>query len=61
MHDLTIVTWGAMVQETLEAADKLSQRDGVTAEVIDVATLKPLDMADHPGFGGKDRTLRDCS
>lgn len=43
-HDLTLVTWGAMVQETLEAADALAT-DGVSAEVIDVATLKPLDLA----------------
>ena len=42
-HDVTMVTWGAMIQETLEAADKLLQ-EGVAAEVIDVATLKPLDM-----------------
>ncbi len=43
-HDLTMVTWGAMVQETLDAADALAA-DGVSAEVIDVATLKPIDMA----------------
>jgi len=42
-HDLTIVTWGAMTKETLEAADKLYQ-EGVSAEVIDVATLKPIDL-----------------
>ena len=41
--DLTLVTWGAMTQETLAAADSLAE-DGVEAEVIDVATLKPLDM-----------------
>lgn len=41
--DLTLVSWGAMVPETLMAADALAQQ-GVTAEVIDVATLKPLDM-----------------
>lgn len=41
--DVTLVTWGAMVKETLEAADKL-EKDGVSAEVIDVATLKPLDV-----------------
>ncbi|MBT4940736.1 MAG: hypothetical protein HON14_16485, partial [Rhodospirillaceae bacterium] len=33
----------AMVQETLSAADKLSEL-GIEAEVIDVATLTPLDM-----------------
>lgn len=41
--DLTLVTWGAQVKETLEAADALA-RDGVEAEVIDVATLRPLDF-----------------
>lgn len=41
--DITLVSWGAMVQETLAAADALAA-EGVTATVIDVATLKPLDM-----------------
>src|SRR3990167_1126402 len=41
--DVTLVTWGAMVKETLEAAAKLAD-EGINAEVIDVATIKPLDM-----------------
>ena len=41
--DITLVSWGAMLRETLAAADVLA-REAVTAEVIDVATLKPLDM-----------------
>ncbi len=41
--DITLVSWGAMLHETLAAADGLG-RQGITAEVIDVATLKPLDM-----------------
>ena len=41
--DVTLVSWGAMVHETLAAADALAAQ-GVAAEVIDVATLKPLDM-----------------
>ena len=41
--DLTLVSWGAMLRETLAAADALG-REGVSAEVIDVATLKPLDL-----------------
>lgn len=41
--DITLITWGAMVTETLEAADALAA-EGVSAEVIDAATLKPLDM-----------------
>ena len=41
--DVTLVSWGAQVKETLEAADALAA-DGIRAEVIDVATLKPLDF-----------------
>ncbi|MGJ0534496.1 alpha-ketoacid dehydrogenase subunit beta [Methylocystis sp.] len=41
--DATVVTWGAMVPETLAAAEKLEE-EGVMIEVIDVATLKPLDV-----------------
>ena len=41
--DVTLVSWGGALQEVLMAADLLAQ-EGVMAEVIDVATLKPLDM-----------------
>jgi pyruvate dehydrogenase E1 component beta subunit len=41
--DITLVTWGAMVHETLAAADALAEQ-GYSAEVIDVATLKPYDL-----------------
>jgi pyruvate dehydrogenase E1 component beta subunit len=41
--DLTIVAWGAMVFEALEAADELAA-DGLYAEVIDLATVKPIDF-----------------
>jgi 2-oxoisovalerate dehydrogenase E1 component beta subunit len=41
--DLTLVSWGAMLVETLAAAHRLAEA-GVSAEVIDVATLKPLDF-----------------
>lgn len=40
--DVTLVSWGAMLREALQSADEL-QREGISAEVIDVATLKPLD------------------
>jgi 2-oxoisovalerate dehydrogenase E1 component beta subunit len=43
-RDLTLVSWGAMLKETLAAAEQLSA-EGVEAEVIDVATLKPLESA----------------
>ena len=40
--DVTLVSWGAVVRETLEAANALAE-DGISAEVIDLATLKPYD------------------
>lgn len=41
--DVTIVSWGAMMNESLRAADELEQMQ-ISAEVIDVATIKPLDI-----------------
>jgi pyruvate dehydrogenase E1 component beta subunit len=41
--DVTLVTWGATANETLSAADALAEQ-GYSAEVIDVATLKPYDL-----------------
>jgi len=41
-RDLTLISWGAMVKETLAAAEELAA-DGIEAEVIDLATLKPYD------------------
>jgi 2-oxoisovalerate dehydrogenase E1 component beta subunit len=41
--DVTLVAWGAMVHESLAAADVLAEQ-GVSAEVLAVETLKPLDM-----------------
>ncbi len=40
--DVTVVSWGAMLTEVLVAADAL-RADGIGADVIDVATLSPLD------------------
>jgi pyruvate dehydrogenase E1 component beta subunit len=40
--DVTLISWGAMLKETLAAADALSE-EGIAAEVIDLATLKPYD------------------
>src|SRR5215831_6020222 len=41
-RDVTLITWGAVVKETLAAADELAVQ-GIDAEVIDLATLKPYD------------------
>ncbi len=40
--DVSIVTYGAMVHKALEAADALAQR-GISAEVVDLRTVYPLD------------------
>jgi len=40
--DVTIVTWGAMIFETRKAADQLA-KSGVSCEVIDLATISPID------------------
>jgi pyruvate/2-oxoglutarate/acetoin dehydrogenase E1 component len=41
--DLTVVTYGAMVHRSAEAASTLSDEDGVEVEVIDLRTLLPMD------------------
>jgi 2-oxoisovalerate dehydrogenase E1 component beta subunit len=40
--DLSIITYGAMTQESLAAAETLA-REGYSIEVLDLRTLKPLD------------------
>jgi pyruvate dehydrogenase E1 component beta subunit len=42
-RDLTLVTWGACVVESLQAARSLSAQ-GIEAEVLDLASIKPIDM-----------------
>jgi 2-oxoisovalerate dehydrogenase E1 component beta subunit len=42
--DITLLTYGAMVQPSLDAAERLSD-EGVEVEVIDLRTLQPFDKA----------------
>jgi len=42
-RDLTVITYGAVVQRTLVAAKQLEERDGVSVEVIDLRSLAPVD------------------
>ena len=42
--DLSIITYGAMVQASLEAADAVAN-EGLSVEVIDLRTLLPMDKA----------------
>lgn len=41
--NITIITWGAMVQKSVEAVKNLSIEDGLV-EIIDLRTLNPLDL-----------------
>jgi len=42
-EDATIVTWGALVQKSLLAAKEMEE-DGFSVEVIDIRTMRPLDV-----------------
>jgi 2-oxoisovalerate dehydrogenase E1 component len=41
-NDISVITWGMMVQRSLEAARKLEDKN-ISVEVIDIRTLNPLD------------------
>ena len=41
-EDLTLISWGACIQECLQAAEALAEA-GVSVELIDVATIAPFD------------------
>jgi pyruvate dehydrogenase E1 component beta subunit len=41
--DLTLVSYGAMLRRTLDAAQVLADKDGIEADVIDLRSIAPLD------------------
>ena len=41
--DVSIITYGAMVRESIKAADEL-EKEGISAEIIDLRTVSPLDI-----------------
>lgn len=51
-EDITLISWGAMVRETLRAAEAV-EKEGVRAEVVDLRTLSPLDEETFLGSVGK--------
>ncbi len=42
--DVTIVTYSKMLEISMRAAEQLSSKDGIEAEIVDLRTLRPLDM-----------------
>jgi pyruvate/2-oxoglutarate/acetoin dehydrogenase E1 component len=42
-NDVTLISWGAMLQVALQGARLMGER-GVSSEVVDLRTLSPLDM-----------------
>jgi 2-oxoisovalerate dehydrogenase E1 component beta subunit len=54
-EDVTLVSWGAMMRETVNAADAVASR-GIACEVIDVCTLSPFN--DGPILESVSRTGR---
>ena len=41
--DVTVLAYSRMVLEALKAAGQLAEQDGLSVEVVDLRTLKPLD------------------
>jgi pyruvate dehydrogenase E1 component beta subunit len=55
-RDVTIVSYSRMLQMSLIVAEKLSKDQGIEAEVIDLRTLRPLDLV--PAYASVAKTHR---
>ena len=42
-RDISVLTYSKMLHSCLQAADEISESEGITAEVVDLRTVKPLD------------------
>jgi pyruvate dehydrogenase E1 component beta subunit len=42
-NDITLISWGAMMRDTLKAAEQLKEEKGIHPEIIDLLTISPMD------------------
>jgi pyruvate dehydrogenase E1 component beta subunit len=54
--DVTVVSYSRMLQLSLQVADKLSKDEGIECEVIDLRSIRPLDM--DPVYASVSKTHR---
>ena len=54
--DVTIVSYSRMLQVSLTAAERLSKDEGIEVEVVDLRTLRPLDL--EPSYASVSKTHR---
>ena len=54
---MTIVSWSIGMTYALKAAEELA-KEGIEAEVIDLRTLRPMDIDDGHRVGEEDQPLR---
>jgi pyruvate dehydrogenase E1 component beta subunit len=55
-NDVTIVSYSRMLQVSLTAAERLSKDEGIECEVIDLRTLRPLNL--EPAYASVSKTHR---
>lgn len=42
-NDVTLISWGAMMRDTLKAVEQVRSQTGLSPEIIDLLTLSPMD------------------
>ena len=55
--DVTVVAYMGMMYRALEAAEELA-KDGISVEIVDPRTLRPMDTETHPRLGPEDPPRR---
>jgi pyruvate dehydrogenase E1 component beta subunit len=43
-EDVTVISWGSMTRTAVQAAEEIQEKDSISAELIDLRTLVPLDF-----------------